>query len=353
MQRNNRRVTIKDVASSAGISIGTVSRVISNKGYVSKEAREKIERAIKELNYIPNTAARSMINKTSKIVGVIVPEINNPFLADLVVKIEACLTKKNYSILLCNSGYSAKKIATFIDDLIMRNADGMILIATDISEKKVLDKIKRYLHGVSVGQKLLNFDCINFTDYKSAYDITNYLIDIGHEKIACIGFNANASQTVERLDGVMTALKDRNLPVVEDYLIEYEVAENGGYICAKKLLELENAPTAIVAINDFYAIGAYEAIFEKGLKVGDDISVVGFDDIGMAKFISPPLTTVNCDTHRMAELATELLMKKIDSGFDDFSDDVEGKEVLLPSKIMIRESIKSSIKKDIDKHTNL
>ncbi len=339
MSETNRRVTIKDVAKAAGVSTGTVSRFISNTGYVSSESREKIEKAISDLHFIPNSTARSMINKKSQIVGVAVPEINNPFLADLVVKIEACLSKRNYSILLCNTGYNTQKTESFIDDLIMRNAEGVILIATDISSKKTLEKIHRFLHGVSVGQKILNFDSINFADYKSAYDLTNYLMDIGHEKIACIGFNVNASQTVERLDGVLSALKDRGLPVHEEYMIESSSGENSGYVCAKKILELEDVPTAIIAINDFYAIGAYEAIYEAGLMVGEDISVVGFDDIGMAKFISPSLTTVNCNTRDMAEIAADLLMEKIKSGNYNSS---EGKEVVLPSQIILRDSTKST-----------
>ncbi len=336
MDQLSRRVTIKDVALRAGVSIGTVSRYIGNSGYVGKESKDKISRAIKELHYIPNATARSMINKKSRIIGVAVPEINNPFLADLVVRIESCLSREGYSIMLCNTGYNLKKTEAFVDDLIMRSAEGIILVATDISDKKLIEKIHRYMHGVSVGQKLPEFDCINFTDYKTAYDITNYLIENGHSRIACMGFNVNASQTIERLDGVISAVRDNGLPINEEYLLESEGGDKDGYALAKRLLELPHPPTAIVAINDFYAIGAYEAIYEKGLQVGDDISISGFDDIRMAKLISPSLTTVRCNTSEMARVASELLTDKIRKGGGGSG----GRVVMLPSEIVLRDSIK-------------
>ena len=349
MNDNRKRVTIKDVAKKAGVSIGTVSRYIGNSGYVGRDSKENIAKAIAELGYIPNVTARSMINKRSRIVGVAVPEINNPFLADLVVRIDAGLSKKNYSIMLCNTGYNPKKMETFIDDLIMRNAEGVILVATDISEKKVLRKIKQYMQGVSVGQKILNFDSINFNDFRTAYDITRHLIRLGHKKIGCIGFNAYASQTVERLEGVMTALKDTGLAVDEKYMlgyddpaykiVEHDGGENGGYIFAKRLLELKDPPTAIVAINDFYAIGAYEAIYEMNLRVGEDISVMGFDDVNIAKFMTPSLTTVNCNTGTMADLAVALLTSKMADGETPVGTE-EGKDIVLSSDIILRESVK-------------
>lgn len=351
MEKKNRRVTIKDVARSSGFSIGTVSRYLGNSGYVSSEAKNKIEDAIHELHYVPNAAARSMINQQSRIVGILVPEINNPFLADLVVRIESRLSKQNYSIMLCNTGYSISKAETFIDDLAMRNAEGLILVSTDISDAMVLEKIKRFMFGVSVGQKILNFDSINFNDYKAAYDITKHLIKLGHKTIGCVGFNVNATQTVDRLDGVMTAIRDSGLTINEKYMLGRDytednklnngLGENGGYICAKQLLELKEPPSAIVAINDFYAIGAYEAAYEKGLEIGRDISITGFDDIAIAKFMTPALTTVHCDTNMMAELAVGLLLQKISESTLHESRHEEGKDFVLPAEIMIRQSTKS------------
>jgi LacI family transcriptional regulator len=350
MKGKDKRVTIKEVAKRAGVSTGTVSRFIGKSGYVGPESKERIARAIRELHYVPSTTARNMINNNSQIIGIAVPEINNPFLADLVVRIEAGLSKKNYSIMLCNTGYNTRKTENFIDDLIMRNADGIVMIATNISDEKTLGKIKKFIHGVIVGQKILNFDSINFDDNKSAYDIATHLIGLGHRKIACIGFHINSSQTIERREGVKRALDDHDIPVRYEYFMgydgteirtpEYDDAKNAGYVYSKCLLELDEPPTAIVAINDFYAIGAYEAICEKGLKVGEDISVTGFDDISMAKFMTPSLTTVNCSTQTMANLAVEFLMRKI---FGDADGDETERTFLLPSDIILRESTKPPV----------
>ncbi|MDR1579526.1 MAG: LacI family transcriptional regulator [Synergistaceae bacterium] len=347
MKMRNKRITIKDVALSAGVSTGTVSRFIRNHGYVGEGARSKIAAAIRELQYVPSAAARSMINKDSQIIGIAVPEINNPFLADLVVKIEAGLSRKNYSIMICNTGYNIVKVEHFMDDLIMRDADGVVMIATQ-GTPKILEKMKAFMHGVIVGQKTSNFDSINFDDRKAAYDIASHLIGLGHREIACIGFHVNAPQTIDRRDGVLAALGDHGIQARQEYMIgedgsshpkmESVAARNVGYVYSKWLLELSERPTAIIAINDFYAIGAYEAIIEKGLKVGQDVSVTGFDDISIAKFLTPTLTTVNCDTKIMADLAVEILMRKITGESGDAS--VE-RNFTLPSEIVLRESSKA------------
>jgi len=332
MEKHKKRVTIKDVAEHANVSIGTVSRAINDSGYVGKEARKKIVDAIKNLNYIPNTTARSMVNKKSAIVGVAVPEINNPYLAELVVRIEASLSKKNYSIMLCNTQYKYHKIANFVDDLVMRNAEGVIFIATDIIDENILKKLKNYLYTVSIGQHISDFDSIVFDDYKTAYELTEHLINIGHRRIAMIGFNQNASQTMERVRGFRAAMQKHDVNVSPDYLISSEGGENSGYYAAKKLLSLKLPPTAIMAINDFYAVHTYAAITESGKNVGSDISVVGFDDILMARLIHPALTTVRYDTQAIADLSTSILHEKIITKTD------MNREIVLSCNVVLRES---------------
>lgn len=338
-----KRYTIKDVAQVSGLSIGTISRYLNNKGYVSKESRTKIETAIEQLEYLPNTAARNMINRKSWLVGVAIPEMNNPFLGDLMVRIESSLYKLGYSVMLCNTGFNPKKTEGFINDLIMRNAEGVILAATDISwtGSELIQKINKFMAGVSVGQRIPNFDCINFSDLELAFAETEYLISMGHRRIACIAFNPSAAQTITRKEGVIAALKKHALPVEEAYFVgfndnfPYIPGENGGYICTQKLLQCDVPPTAIVAINDHYAIGAYKAAAEKGLVVGEDISIVGFDNIDMSRFINPAMTTVSCDTTAMAELATDLLHRKICGNFKG-----DPQEIILPAQIIYRNSVK-------------
>lgn len=326
----NKRITIREVAKYAGVSIGTVSRFLNNSGYVGKDAREKVEDAVKQLNYLPNSAARSMIKRKSNIVGIAVPEINNPFLADLVVKLEDRLTKNNYSMMLCNTKFSREKIANFVDDLIMRNAEGLILVSINVKEKKVIQKMGEYMRTISIGEHVAYFDCIKLTDYSAACSLTQYLIDMGHRKIAFVGFHPNSTQTIERLQGYKDTLEKNGLPLIDGYMLK----TSSEYDETKKLLEEKEPPTAIININDFNALKSYDEIAKKGLTVGKEVSVVGFDDISVARFLSPALTTVACDTKKMAVDAVAMLLHNIREDSKG-----SGLEVELPAQMVVRDSV--------------
>lgn len=332
MNNEKKRVTIIDVAKYAKVSTGTVSRTINNSGYVGEKTRERIEEAIKKLNFVPNAAARSMISKKSSIIGVAVPEINNPWLADLVVRIESCLSHQNYSVLLCNTQYKTSKIRSFVDDMIMRNVEGVIFVASHITDKDILRKLQTYMNTVSIGEHVGNSDTILFDDERAAYELTKHLINMGHTKISIIGFNENAEQTMIRVAGFKKAMEENGLEVPPEYMVSSEANENSGYMCAKKLLSAAVPPTAIIAINDFYAVHAYAAITEEGKKVGRDVSVVGFDDIMFARLISPALTTVHYDTKGIAQMAASMLTEKI-AGKTDVT-----REINMSATVILRES---------------
>lgn len=326
-------MTIKDVAKLAGVSIGTVSRAMNETGYVGDETRKKILKVLEDTGFRPNAAAVSMKIKKSSTVGIIVPEINNPFLSELVVAIEDILSKENLSILLCNSKYRMDKEISFIDDLIRRNAEGLIFVSSELQDEKVLKKIKRNLKTVTIGSKFAGFDCVNFTDWQAAFEMVEYLISLGHRKIACIGSNSISRPTMERLRGYTDALAKNGIIKREEFIFTAQESINTGYARTKQLLELDEFPTAIFAINDFYAINAYIAVREKGLTVGKDISIAGFDDIAMASLVNPSLTTVRCSTAALAEFATGLLLKRIRETVHE-----DSKEVLLPANLIKRDS---------------
>jgi len=319
---------------SAHVSIGTVSRLLNNSGYVGKETAERIKKAIKDLEYIPNAGARSINNKHSAIIGVTVPQINNPFLADLVVQIESHLYEKNYSVMFCNAQYRAKKASEFIDDLIMYNADGLILVSTDINDEGLIKKVSNYLSAVSIGHAVSGFDSISLDDFESAYTMTKYLIDHNHYKIAFIGFNRNANQTMERVNGYKAAMLDMGLPLNQEYILESDAGRGDAYKLTSRLIKLDERPTAIIAINDFYAMDAYEAINDFGLKVGQDISVMGFDNISVAKFLYPSLTTVNCNTATMSKCAVQMLNERIKGEYTG-----KPRNIQLRTEIIYRNSV--------------
>ena len=330
-----KRVTIKDVAKAANVAIGTVSRFLNNNGYVSNEATARIKTAIEDLDFIPSSAARSMINKKSSIIGITVPEINNPFLADLVVRLEATLSKMNYSIMLCNNKYSSLKVANFIDDLIMRNAEGLILVATDIDDEVLEKKMKNFLRPIFIGHKRAGFDSICIGDYDSSYQLTKHLISLDHKRIGFIGYNENARQTMIRVEGYCAALEDAGLHVLKELMLQSCAGHSDGYLLAKQLLSMKDRPSAMIAINDFYAVHAYAAIADAGIRVGDDISIAGFDDILMAKFISPPLTTVRCDCQELVDRSIDLLLDMIEGEHE-----ASPTELMLSSHLVLRESTK-------------
>jgi DNA-binding LacI/PurR family transcriptional regulator len=229
----------------------------------------------------------------------------------------------NYSIMLCNTQYKSEKVANFIDDLIMRNAEGLFLVATDVNDESMIKRLNNYLYTVSIGHKLNGFDCIRLTDYEAAYELTRHLIEQNHRKIGFIGFNENAHQTVSRVEGYCAALADAGIPVREAYMLQSYAGHRDGYRLAKQLLSLEDKPTAMIAINDFYAMNAYSAISDAGLEVGKDISVAGFDDIFMARFLSPALTTVRCDSDALVESAIGMLKEHMDKKTQNVPHDVE------------------------------
>lgn len=338
-----KRFTIKDVAEASGVSTGTISRYLNSSGYVSQEAQKKIEKAIEEMQYLPSAAARNMVNRKSGLVGIAVPEINNPFLGDLMAKIEACLSKLGYSVMLCNTAFDAGKTEKFINDLIMRNAEGVVLASVDLSwtGDQLLQKINRFMAGVSVGQKLPNFDSVNYADFELERQVTEYLISMGHRDIACIAYTEHALPTIQRKNGVAAVMEEYGLPIRPEWFVGFTdefpaiPSKNGGYVCAQKLLSGKNRPTAVIAINDYSALGAYRAIAEQGLNVGEDISVVGFDNIEMSRFIYPALTTVNCDTSEIAHVTTELLHGRITGKRFD-----KPQEIILPAQIIYRDSVK-------------
>lgn len=340
LQSNKDKIiTIRDIARMANVSIGTVSRVINNKGYVKEETRRNIEKIIASTGYTPNVNARSMVSKKSSLVGMIVPEINNPFHSEFVVAVERILARENLSILLCNSEYRFEKEAKFINELIQRNAEGLIFVSSDLEDKELAKKVGLHLKAVGVSSKLVNFDCINLTNWQGAFDITEHLISIGHKRIACIGVAEVLKAPKERLEGYMAALNKHNIQVRDEYILGVGGVNNVGYDRTIQLLEMREPPTAIFCITDYYAINAYKAILDKGLRVGEDISVAGFDDIPISKLLNPSLTTVKFDVKTMAELATDLLLKKINSNSTSDAGG-RGREILLKTEIVVRDSTK-------------
>lgn len=334
MSEMKKRATITDVARLAGVSTGTVSRMLNKNGYVSATAMDNIQKAIAELEYVPSAAARGIIHRNSAIVGIAVPQINNPYLSSLVVQMEELLSKQEFSVMICNTGYNSRKMDAFVDDLIMRDAEGLILIGTEIQDSAVLSKLKNYIQLVSIGTKMEGVDSYVHNDYAPVFDITRHLISLGHTQIAYIGHNSNSLQTMSRLEGYLGALRHEKIEATPNYCLGAHPRHDDGYRLMQQLLELDNPPTAVVAVNDFYALGAYCAIHERDLKIGEDVSVTGFDNIDIAHSLTPPLTTVETDSNNIAITAVNLLCDRICEGYKG-----EPRMVSGSYRVLIRNSV--------------
>lgn len=326
-------VTIYDIAKKANVSISTVSRVFNGNELVSKKTRKKVQKVIEEMNYIPNAIARSLVCQTSKTIGLIVSDISNPFFTDVIDGIDSILSSEGFTAFMCDTRYSPEKENKYICQMLEKRVDGIIIFSAYASDTNLITKTKNIIPLVSVQSTFSEADCINTTDDKGAFEAVDYLIKLGHSKIAFLVYEYNNSTISDRMKGYLKAHKENRLTVNNEYIITSKFTSNGGYYMTKELLEKCPEVTAIFAYNDVIALGAYMAINEKGMKIPDDISIVGYDDIEVASLTMPKLTTVSQPFYDIGKNAAELLLKRIKENRKSTP-----QTILLPTKLVIRDS---------------
>ncbi|MGV8983361.1 LacI family DNA-binding transcriptional regulator [Clostridium sp.] len=339
-----------DIAKIAGVSRSTVSRVINNYTNVPEETRKRIQQIIKENNYVPHASARMLAGAKNRVIGLFIIDMKvdsggkqvtassyfSPFLGSVIDN----ASKLGYNVLvsIVSKQKDYKKVKeTFYNKTI----SGGIFIGEKNGESEIKDII-RSGYRVALLDQSVKLDeevyskCIivNADNYRGAYKATNYLIELGHSRIAhIIGISENLSG-IERLDAYKKALTDAGIPIKNNLIIKGDFTISGGYNATKKLLQKE-IPTAIFCGNDNMAIGALQAIQEANLKVPEDISIVGFDDIEVARFLTPSLTTVKMDLLEMASIATNTLITSIENN-SNFS-----ANYILPIDLIQRNSCKT------------
>ncbi|WP_026486896.1 LacI family DNA-binding transcriptional regulator [Caldanaerobius polysaccharolyticus] len=331
--------TIDDVARLAGVSIATVSRVFNNSPLASDSAREKVLKAAKELGYEPSMLARSLAMKKTNTIGLIVPDISNPFYAEVVRGIEDICNIYNYNITLCNADNKRDKELQYIEMLKNRWVDGIIFHCDYFSEEHYEIFSSRNIKVVLAG-RTTTFDVpyVAIDNKKAAYDATKYLISTGHKKIGIIHGPLNGMKetvdSVDRLIGYKNAMIDAGLKIYDELIKEANFKAKGGYKAALEMLKGDIKPDAIFAISDVMAMGAINAIFDFGLKCPDDISVVGFDNIDLSEVMRPALTTIAQPMYDMGVVAARMLIKIIDN------EQISNKQVILEHKLIVRDSCK-------------
>lgn len=340
----SRNPTIVDIAEMAGVAPMTVSRVVNETGYVSQAMREKVLKVVNELNYHPNGLARSLKRQRTQVIGILLPDIANPFSAQLVSGIQEILLARGYASFICTSERSLEREQASLSALFDHRVDGIIVATreTPTGNEWLSRLVERNLPMVLVGREFPHprVDRVTADHEKGGYEATKYLVSTGHKRIGFIGASITNGKGLRRFQGYLNAMRDHRLPVEEDLIVGPDSisgpgysTQNDGYQGMKRLLSLRKPPTAVFARNDFTAIGAMCALHDAGLTVPDDVSIVGFDNVPLATYTSPPLTTVDQPTVEQGRQAASLLLERIEG-----SKLRERKEINLSCHLIIRQS---------------
>ncbi|MBZ4666216.1 LacI family DNA-binding transcriptional regulator [Mahella sp.] len=331
-------VTIKDIAKAANVSYATVSRALSDHPDISEETKKKIKKLAKDMGYTPNIVARSLITKATKTIGLIIPDITNPFFPEVAQGVEGYAYDNGYTVLLCTTNWQIEREERYLKALRSKMVDG-IIIAPAIDD---ISHIICHFNGgdtpvVFVTYSPDNPDCsfVATDDYKCGFMATEYLLKLGHRNIAYIGGLENSSSDRRRFEGHREALKSYGLPLRYSPM-HGQFKQMSGYELTKELLIYNDIPTAILAGNDVLALGVIQAVEEFGLKVPDNVSVMGIDDISFASFDKISLTTVAQPKGEIGRLAAEIIIQKINNP----QDKAPVKKVLEP-RLIIRRTCRS------------
>ncbi len=325
---------IKDVAREAGVSTATVSHVINETKFVTDVTRQKVREAIEKLNFYPNANARSLASGRSNIIGLLVSDITNPFFPELVKSIETAAFERGYNIILFNTNYDAERAADYVRRLIELKVAGVALMTAELDPNLVNELEKRQVRAVFNDLGVVGEFTSNIVlDYSSGIEeAVRHLVSLGHTRIAHISGSSRIRSGNIRREAFIEAM-NKFLPETDDSLIfEGDFRFESGRMAATKILELEEIPTAVVVANDMMALGAMAEFKAGGLRVPEDISIVGFDDIAFASLCEPPLTTVCSPRVEMGRRAIEALMMTIEKNGQT------GTEIKIPTYLIVRKS---------------
>lgn len=335
--------SIKDVAKAAGVSISTVSSVINKNKPVSDELTKRVEKAIKELNYQASSVARSLKNKKTNSIGIVLPNISRIFFPQVLKGIVDTAIKYGYNLTFCDANEDISKEKYYIRMLESSWVDGIILdCSADIKEDKDYIRYLQDLGGTKKRIPIVSLERIlkdNLTDAviidnkKSGYNAVNHLIELGHKRIAHITGPLKFPMCVDRMEGYKQALSDNGIKVDNSLIKDGDFYPLSGYNIMKEWLLKGINISAVFAGNDQMAIGAIKAIRESGLRIPEDIAIIGFDNLFISSIVSPSLSTINVPKYKMGSTAVELLHKRI------MNPKSEKKEVVtLPTNLIVRQS---------------
>jgi len=307
---------LADVAEQAGVSVSTVSRVINRPEMVDPDTRSQVESVLSEMDYRPSRVARRLKNRgKAQILGVIIPDIQNPFYSEIVRGIEDVAYTRDYAVILCNSEEDPDREDFYLNVLHGESADGVILPPLLRAGNSYASDIERYDFPIVCFDRRLPGDPVDTVvvdNRKGARQVTNHLLDLGHRSIGVICGPENLSTSTERLEGYKQALRDHGVDVDERLIRMGPPHREAGHDHAGELFSLDDPPTAIFAANNQLCLGTLECARERHLAIPSDIAIVGFDDAPWAKLLDPPLTTVRQPTYEIGKQAAQRLFDRLD-----------------------------------------
>lgn len=305
---------MKDVARLAGVSTSTVSHVINNNRFVSEQVREKVEQAIRELNYAPSALARSLKINQTRTIGMLLTASSNPFYSEVVRGVENSCYERGYSLILCNTEGDEERMNHSLETLMQKRVDGLLMMCTE-THLPSAEILNRYPSVPMVMMDWAPFegrgDIIQDNALLGGELATQHLIDRGYTRIACIAGPQDKTPARLRLEGFHKAMTNSGLPVLSGYVVDGDFEFQGGFNAMNQLLTLELLPEAVFTSNDAMAVGVYHALFQAGLRVPQDIAVMGYDNIELARYLTPPLSTVHQPKDELGELAIDTLIHRM------------------------------------------
>ena len=331
-------ITIKDIAVQANVAVSTVSRALNDKFDINPKTRERILRIIKESGYNPNNIARGLVMQKVFTIGLIIPDISNPFFAEVAVGIETRAKELGYSVIFCNTNndFIGEKAALTI--MKGKMVDGLIVSLSNQAKKEVESFRETNLPIVQIDRKItsVEYPGVFVDNINSAYTATKYLIDLGHKKIIHFTGDLNSQTGIDRLEGFKKALKEACISKHDTMVLEGIYSVDSGKASMRQLLKLEYKPTALFAASDLQAAGALYVASHAGINVPGDLSIIGHDDIDLSYLLNPNLTTMEQPKKQLGELAVDLLIKKIGQKSSDKL--ANEKDIVLNTNLVIRES---------------
>ena len=327
--------TIRDVAQRAGVAPTKVSRVINNSGYVTQEKRELVEAAIADLKYVPNTLARSFRFKQTNTIALVLTDVTNPFWTEVARGVEDAAREQNFNVILCNTDESAGRQAEYLSVLLQKQVDGILLVPAN-STVAPIEAIQAQGTALVVLDRRVpaaHVDIVRCDSEGGAHQLIQHALSLGHCRIAVLTGPSDVSSAQDRVAGYRRALVEAGIEVIEDLIFYGQFVQASGYQMAQQALLARPRPTALFAANNFIAIGAWRALHEVGLRIPEDMTLVGFDDLPASLVVEPFLTVAAQPGYEMGKQGTDLLLTRLVE-----ETPVQPQEIVLPTQLIVRGS---------------